>query len=136
MKFSRANSLRSLGDGGVNIRFCLLVLMGMLTCVGCGHTRVSKIGLLSTGNMEGRHIPADVNGPSLKGADYEMVSLPPFCFSFLSKALEDALEGTEYDTLVDVTVTSRTGLFVWSNGMEIEGTALKSANLPTGVPQQ
>jgi len=108
---------------------CMTAGLAML-CSGCGHMKVSKVGLLSFGDLEGRTIPSVVQGPVLKGSDNEAVFVPPGCFSFLSAAVEDALAGTEYDTLVDCTVTSYTGFFAWSNGIRVEGTALNSKTLP------
>ena len=111
-----------------NIKYAWIVASLAVVCSGCGHTQVSKVGLLSFGDLEGRTIPPVVEGPILKGSDYEAPSLFPF--SFLSAAVKDALKGTEYDTLVNCTVTTQTGLFVWSNGIEVEGTALNSKTLP------
>ena len=63
-----------------------------------------------------------VEGPLLRGSD------SGYSYS-LSNAVRDALEGTEYDTLIDVEVTATTGLFVPSNFIQVEGTALNSKAL-------
>ncbi len=98
-----------------------------MVCSGCGHITVSKVGLLSFGDLEGRTIPPVVKGPVLRGTDRDTWLYP---FYFLSAATEDAIKGTEYDTLVNCTVTTRTGLWAFSNSIEVEGTALNSKTLP------
>ncbi len=105
---------------------CVVVVLAAF-CHGCGHTRVSQVALLSYGDLEGRTLPATVSGPVLKGGDF---SPPVLTFCFLSKAVQDALKGTEYDTLINAEVTTHTGLFVWSNGITVQGTGFNSKTLP------
>lgn len=111
---------------------CVVSLLAAL-CAGCGHTQVSKVGLISFGELEGQTIPEDVTGPVVQG------SAGGFAYS-LSDAARAALKGTEFDTLVDVDVTAKTGLFVPSNRIIVKGTALNSANLGSqeanNAPQQ
>lgn len=102
---------------------CLL----MLACSGCGSTKVSTVGLISFGDLEGRTIPSNPKGPVLQGTDAAM----PFVMRYsLSNAARDALKDTPYDTLVDAEVTAKTGLFVPSNKIIVKGTALNSDELP------
>ena len=91
-------------------------------CAGCGHVKVCHVGLLSNGDLDGKKIPLKVEGPVLAGKDSG-------ARYYLSNAVREALSGTDYDTLVDVEVTSRTGLFVWSNEIEVRGTALDSRKI-------
>lgn len=109
------------------VKGCIVIAFALLCC-SCGHTKVSRVALLSYGDMEGRILPKKVEGPILTGKDNETFLFCPF--SFLSKATANALEGTEYDTLVNVDVTTRTGLFVWANAIEVKGTGVNSKTLP------
>lgn len=45
-------------------RICIAVALTTL-CYGCGHTNVSRVGLLSVGDLEWRTIPSTVDGPVL-----------------------------------------------------------------------
>lgn len=107
------------------LKICSLLVL-MMMCFACGHTNTSHIGLISFGDIENKVIPERVNGPTLEGSDggYSY---------YLSEAARDALENTEYDTLVDVEVTTSTGLFVPSNKIIVKGKALNSKELePSG----
>jgi len=105
---------------------CVALLLATL-CYGCGHTQVSRVGLLSVGDLESRTIPATVNGPILVGKDACKVAASPY---YLSEAVRNALKGTAYDTIIDAEVTTKTGLLVWSNEIEVKGTGLDSKTLP------
>jgi hypothetical protein len=96
-------------------------------CYGCGHTNVSRVALLSVGDLDGRTIPSTVDGPVLTGRDACKIASDPY---FLSEAVRTALSGTQYDTLVDAEVTTKTGLFVWSNQIEVKGIGVDSKALP------
>ena len=67
-------------------------------------------------------------GPVLTGKD-SCNKIGKFSY-YLSDAVRNALSGTEYDTIVDAEVTTKTGLFVWSNKIEVKGTGIKSSVLP------
>ena len=84
--------------------------------------QTSKVGLLSVGNLESVKIPSSPVGPVLVGSNSG-------ASSYLSEAVRDALKDTKYDTLVDAEVTTRTGLFVWQNGIEVKGIAIDSTTL-------
>jgi hypothetical protein len=77
---------------------------------------------MSFGDLEGKIITDNVSGTVCKGKD---------CGGqyFLSDAVRDALKDTEYDTMIDVEVTTKTGLFVPSNCIIVEGKALNSKTL-------
>jgi len=107
-------------------KVCMALLLTTL-CYGCGHTKVSKIGLLSVGDLENRTIPSTVTGSVLVGRDACKVGGDPY---YLSEAVRNALEGTEYDTIIDAEVTTQTGLWVFSNEIEVKGTGLNSKMLP------
>lgn len=113
---------------GVTGRCAIVALLAIL-CAGCGHTSVSKIAVLSDGNLLHKTIPAKVEGPTLVGKSEASTYNQ---FYYLSTAVRNALMGTDYDTLVDVTVTAKTGLWVWSNSLEVSGTGINSSKLPSG----
>jgi hypothetical protein len=104
-----------------SLLLCTLLAAG---AVGCGHTLAQqKIGLASVGNLNGRVFPASFEGPTLEGEDCGYAQ-------FLSNAVRDALKGSKYDTLVDLEVTTETGLLVHSNCLKVRGKALDSKKLP------
>ncbi len=106
----------------------LAIALALATlCYGCGHTNVSRVGLLSTGDLDSRMIPSTVDGPVLTGRDASKWGATPY---FLSEAVRNALSDTQYDTLVDAEVTTRTGFFVWSNEIEVKGIGVDSTALP------
>ena len=102
---------------------CFILLLATLS-VGCGHTLVSKVGLLSVGELQGKQIPVTIDGPIVQGED---------CGAqyFLSKAVRAALNGTQYDTIVDAEITSTTGPYVGSNCVAVKGKAISSGTLTT-----
>ena len=107
-------------------RICVALLLTTL-CYGCGHTKVSRIGLLSIGDLESRTIPRTVVGPIVVGKDACRAGGDPY---YLSQAVRNALKGTPYDTITDAEVTTGTGLFVWSNKIVVKGKGLDSKTLP------
>ena len=106
---------------------CCLALAIAALGSGCGHTKVSQVGLLSTGDLESRIIPRDVGGPMLEG---KTAAKPGKLAYYLSDAVRDAVKGTPYDTLVDAEVTTTTGLLVWNNKLAVKGKGVKSTDLP------
>ena len=104
-----------------------MALLVTTLCYGCGHTKVCRVGLLSVGDLESRTIPSTVDGPILVGKDACKMGGDPY---FLSDAVRNALTGTEYDTIVDAEVTTKTGVLVWSNEIEVKGKGVKSSTLP------
>ena len=96
----------------------LLFATGLLASA-CSSTQ--KVALLSTGELEGKTIPANPQGEIREGES---------CGGLysLSDAVRSALEGTSYDTLLDSDVTNSTGLFLWSNCIHVKGQAVKSSD--------
>ena len=101
---------------------CLICLVGL----GCGHSMTSQIGLMSYGNLEGKIVPNHIDGEIFEGQDCSKIGGDPYS---LSEAVRNALEGTQYDTLVDAQVESTTGVFVASNCIKVKGTAIDSNGL-------
>ncbi|MDD4062112.1 MAG: hypothetical protein PHW08_15605 [Kiritimatiellae bacterium] len=108
-------------------RICCLALAIAVLGSGCGHTKVSQVGLMSTGDLESRIIPRDVGGPMLEG---KAAAKPGKLAYYLSDAVRDAVKGTPYDTLVDAEVTTTTGVWLWNNQLAVKGKGVKSADLP------
>ena len=96
-------------------------------CSGCGHTRVCKVGLISFGDLEGKVIPKDFDGPVVNGSSSAVI-LGRLSYG-LADAARDALKNTDCDTLVDVEVTAKTGLLVPQNHLTVRGKALNSKKL-------
>ena len=107
----------------------VVVLLLSILCIGCGHTKVNHVGLLSVGDLKSKKIPENTEGPTLIGED------SGYSY-YLSEAVRDALKGTQYDTIVDAEVTNKTGLFVWSNQIQVKGKGLNSKNFPKGGVNQ
>ena len=89
-RFSRLRTV----PAGAWLAVCLAL------AAGCGHVQTSRIGLISFGNLEGRTIPDAPRGPVLCGSDAAQLGWP--MDYYLSQAARNALQGTTYDTLVDV----------------------------------
>lgn len=102
-------------------KLCIVALLVMVFC-GCGHTLTGKVGLMSFGDMEGKVIPATVEGKILTG----QTCGPQI---FLSDAVRDALKDTDRDTMIDTEITTDTGFFVWSNCITVRGNAFNSKML-------
>lgn len=99
-----------------------ILLAVVLMFYGCGYVKNCNVGLISFGDLEGKAIPNVVSGPTLQGYSNGFVH-------FLSDAARDALKDSEYDTLVNVKVTTQTGLWGSANMVIVEGTALNSKKL-------
>ena len=102
-----------------------LVGLAMLAMVVTGCTHVGRIALISDGELAGRSLTGISGGPMLKGQSCGTAHT-------LARAFRDALKGSGYDTLVDVKVTTTTGVFIWSNCIKVSGRGVKSASLPEG----
>lgn len=106
-------------------KICVALLLSTLG-YGCGHTHVSRVGLLSLGDLEGKTIPSTIEGPVLVGRDACKIGGDPY---YLSEAVRNALQGTSFDTLVDAEVKTKTGVLVWSNKIEVKGKAFDSKTI-------
>lgn len=110
--------------------FLMLACLAFLS--GCA-TTVSRVALLSVGDLEGKTIPEAVDGPVLSGTDAARFFARD---CYLSEAVRDALSGTPYDTLVNAEITAQSGLFIWWNKITVQGYGLNSRVLPkNGVAQ-
>ena len=105
---------------------CFMVLSVAFVLSGCGHSQTSRIALVSFGDLEGKAIPDNPDGPLRQGVTTSGAGGAKY---YLSDAVREALKDTEYDTLVNVEVTAETGLLVWSNTLAVRGTALNSKKL-------
>ena len=96
--------------------------------VGCGHLSTHKVGLVSIGDLEGKILPEEVNQAKLTGEDCGQGGTDPYS---LAQAVRNTLDMTGYDTLIDVEVKNSTGLFVFSNCIQVTGSPLDSKELAT-----
>lgn len=110
------------------VKKCCFIILLAVFLIGCGHTQSSKVGLMSFGDLEGKVIPESIAGDILEG---ENCVKPGHHSYYLSAAVRDALKQRDYDTLIDVEVTSTTGLSVTSNCIKVKGKALNSKTLTT-----
>jgi len=99
----------------------VVCMMAVSSSVACAYT--SHLGLLSDGDLRGRIMDGSMAEQVLDGE-----SCGPY--SYLASAFRDAIADTEFDTLIDVEVTSTTGIFVISNCLRVSGRGLRSADLP------
>ncbi len=97
-----------------------LIALGLGVNVGCSNT--SHLAALSNGDLAGKRIVAASGGEALEGTDCGFQH-------HLSNAFRDALDGSRYDTLTNVEVTTTTGLFVWSNCVKVKGLGVRSSDL-------
>jgi hypothetical protein len=103
-----------------------------LLCCGCAHTQTSRIGLISFGNLEGKTIPKNPDGPILEGSSAATIGPDrvPILVYYLSDAVRDALKNTDCDTLIDTEVTTKTGLMPSDNLIVVRGKGLNSTKMP------
>ena len=96
-----------------------------LTCsvVLLGCTNTSRLALLSDGDLRGRRVGGTSAGPTLAGEDCGWVY-------YLATAFRHAVRGTDYDTLVDVEVTSTAGITPYGQCLKVKGRGVRSADLP------
>ncbi|TMB34945.1 MAG: hypothetical protein E6J62_09980 [Deltaproteobacteria bacterium] len=103
------------------------VLLATILGAGCGHTLAQQhVGLASVGDLFARVLTPAIDGPILEGHDCGTTQ-------YLSKAVRDALKDTAYDTLLDLEVTTETGLFGSSNCLKVKGKAIDSKKLPVAA---
>jgi len=105
------------------------ILMAVLAA-GCTGTRHSdRFAVLSTGDLMGRVVPMpnECPGTPVQGAHEGDPAV-------LSEAVRNALDGTEYDTLLDATVTTHVNRFwfLWLSvaraRIEVTGKGVKSSD--------
>ena len=106
------------------VRASLTLASLAIGMVACSHT--SRVALMSNGDLAGRQLSAVPPGPVLTGADCGITH-------YLSKAFRKAIANTPYDTIVDATVTTTTGVFVFSNCVEVQGQGVRSIDLPVAA---
>lgn len=104
------------------VRRAVVWLAVGLAVTGC--TRASHVALLSDGNLDGRRLSEVAPGPVLQGEDCGMAY-------YLANAFREAVAGTNYDTLVDVEVTSTAGITPFGQCLKVKGRGVRSADLPT-----
>ena len=103
----------------------------ILLCSGCGHTQVSRVGLISFGNLEGKTIPKNPDGPILQGSSAATIEPDGLVLVYyLSDAARDALKNTDCDTLIDTEVTTKTGFDPSDNQIIVRGKGLNSTKIP------
>ena len=107
-----------------------LLTAGLVLALGCARaSSTSRIGLLSDGDLEGKRLAGLERGPVLEGSQCHAIVRG----ITLSDAFRDAIEGTDFDTLVDVQVENRSNGFsfaFWDNCVTIRGHGVRSADLP------
>lgn len=101
-----------------------LSVLGMVTVLTLSCSASQKVYLLSYGDWKGKKIPEveKIEGESRRGEDCG------FRYT-LSKALENALKDTKYDTILNADVTQRTNVLIPLNCIEIQGFAFDSSKI-------
>lgn len=102
---------------GIGIVVASIALSGCLTS--------SRIGLISNGDLEGKTFEGVKQGPELTGESCGHTHS-------LSAAFSNAINGTEYDTMINSEVETRSGVFVFDNCLKISGYGVKSQELAIG----
>lgn len=105
--------------------YSVLCAVALSSLGGCTH--VSHVALLSDAELAGKSLATIPPGPTLKGKDCARLFRPPQYY--LSAAFREATKGSDYDTLVDVKITTWTGFLVTSNCIQVQGQAVKSRDL-------
>lgn len=102
------------------MRFTLLILLALT--VGCS-SHSGRMALLSDGELAGKDLSGlGTGGPLLYGSS---------CWPTpsLSLAFMDAIDGTGYDTLVDIEVVSKSN-YILPSCIAVEGHGVDSRKLP------
>lgn len=100
----------------LNIKITLLI--AVLGLGGCSH--VSKFALMSNGDLEGKTLSGVQPGKTLLQGESCGHSYS------LADAVENALMGTPYDTLLDIEVESTSGILVVTNCVKVKGYGVNS----------
>lgn len=98
-----------------------MLMLGCAAVVGCAHS--SHVALLSDGDLTGKRLTGAPHERLLQGEDCGMSY-------YLANAFRNAIEGTGYDTLVAVEVTSTSGLTPFNQCLKVKGWGVRSADLP------
>lgn len=101
------------------MRIISLCIVISIFAASCGHTLTREVGLMSSGDLEGKVVPQNKEGTFVKGQSCGMQS-------YLSDAFRDAIKGTSFDTILNATVKSETGFLVANNCLIISGQAYDS----------
>lgn len=99
------------------------LLGGALVVASAGCTQVSRLAILSDGDLSGRQLSGVPRTQQREGED---------CGGsyYLANATRNALRGSGYDTLVDVEVTSTAGIVPFQQCIKVKGWAVRSSDLP------
>ena len=97
------------------------LIVGVIFLSACSHT--SHIALLSNGDLEGKTLAGVKQGEILRGESCGLT------YS-LGKAMSKALEGSPYDTLVDINIESTSAFFVFGNCVKVTGKGVNSKSIP------
>lgn len=98
-----------------------ILMLAVLSMSGCSH--VSNFALMSNGDLEGK---------TLSGVKHDnRVLYGESCgHSYsLADAVDNALSGTVYDTLINIEVESTSALIVFANCVKVKGYGVNSKYL-------
>ncbi len=102
-----------------NITFIFLISFFLYGC-----TNTSHLALLSDGDLENKSLEGITQGGMLDGED---------CWyqHNLADAFRDAIKDTQFDTLIDVKVITKTNLIVFFNCIQVAGYGVRSSDIKT-----
>ncbi|WP_036097099.1 hypothetical protein [Leptospira weilii] len=102
-----------------------LSVLGCIVFLVLSCSAGQKVYLLSHGNWKGKKLPevGNVKGELKRGEDCG------FRYS-LSKAFENALKDTKYDTILDAEITQSANMLIPLNCIAIQGFAFDSSEVP------
>ncbi len=104
------NKIRSMG-----------IVAGAIFMSACSH--MSNVALMSNGDLDGKDLSGIKKGEILTGESCGHT------YS-LGEAMSNALEGTQYDTLIEISVESTSALFVFGNCVKVTGKGVNSKLIP------
>lgn len=94
-----------------------------MVLTGC--STVSKVGMISNGNLEGKTFQGAQKGNLVKG------EACGYSHS-LADAFDRTIANSQYDTIIDVEIESTTDLFVFGNCIKLKGYGVNSIDLADG----
>ena len=106
----------------LTIKYIGMTLSIMLISA-CSHT--SHLALMSKGDLDGKSLSGIKKGKILTGEscgrNYS-----------LGEAMHNALDGTQYDTLIEIDIESTSALLVFGNCVKVTGKGVNSKLIPKG----
>ena len=115
-----------INKGSIKVRYKIKfagIVAGLMLMSACSH--MSNLALMSNGDLDGKNLSGVEKGEILTGESCSHT------YS-LGEAMSNALDGTQYDTLIEISVESTSAIFVFGNCVKVTGKGVNSKLIPKG----